>query len=105
MEKLAEAKKSIFTQLIDGAPRTNKQLTIYPQMPSAQVQYYIKLAARRNKFITIQFNPSSFSNEYTEVSGKIQLSTKSSQIILTPEVEQTIHLIQPQFIRHIRLGS
>lgn len=105
MEKLAEVKKTIFTQFIEDNPShaTHTQFTVYPQMPMKQIQHYIKLGARKNRVMIIQFNPSSFSNAFTEVTGKIKLSPKSSQIILTPRNEQTIHLIQPQFIRHIRL--
>lgn len=103
MEKLAEVKKSLFTQLIDDSTHANKQISIYPQMPAAQIQYYIKRAARKKRFITIQFNPTSFSKEYTEASGQIQLSHKSSHIILTTKNSDKIHLIHPQYIRHIRL--
>lgn len=107
MEKLAEVKKTIVTQFLDDYPNyaTHQQLSIYPQMPTNQIRHYIKLAARKNKPIITQFNPSTFSTEFTEVTGKIKLSPKSSQIILTPKDEQTIHLIQPHFIRHIRLAN
>ncbi len=105
MEKLADATKTIFTQFIEISPNdaVESQLTVYPRMPMGQIQHYIKLAARKNKSIIVQFNPTPFAKNFSEVSGKIQLSPKSSQIILTPKDEQTIHLIQPQFIRHIRL--
>ena len=105
MEKLAEVKKTLLTQFSEENPNnTNKKIAVYPQMPTDQIQHYIKLAARKNKSISIQFNPSSFSNKFSEVSGKIKLSPKSSQVILAPKNEQTIHLIQSQFIRHIRLA-
>ncbi len=105
MEKLADATKTIFTQFVEDYPNytARKQFKVYPRMPMEQIRHYIKLAARKNESITIQFNPSPFSHEFTEISGKIQLSPKSSQIILTPKTDQTIHLIQPRFIRHIRL--
>ena len=107
MEKLAEVKKTMFTQFLEDDPEntSHKGFKIYPEMPMEQIQHYIKLAARRNKTIIIQFNPSSFSNEFTEVIGKIKLSPKSSQVIITPKSEKTIHLIQPRFIRHILLTS
>lgn len=107
MEKLAEAKRTILTQIIDDYSdyATHKQFKVYPQMPLEQIRHYIKLAARKNKEITIQFNPSSFSNEFTEAAGKIKLSPQSSQVILTPKNEKTIHLVQPKFIRHIRLAN
>lgn len=106
MEKLADTKKTVFTQLIEDFPKNAayEQFKVYPQMPMDQIQHYIRLGARKKNSIIIQFNPSSFSNEFSEVAGCIRLSPKSSQIILTPRDEQTIHLIQPQFIRHIRLA-
>lgn len=107
MEKLAEVKRTIFTQFIEDYPNndTHKEFKVYPQMPMDQIRHYIKLAARENKSIIIQFNPSLFTNQFTKAAGKIKLSPKSSQVILTPKNEQTIHLIQPQFIRHIRLDN
>lgn len=107
MEKLADATKTIFSQFIEDYPSKTSQFQfkVYPQMPMEQIRHYIKLAARKNKFIIVQLNPSSFSNKFTEVSGQIKLSPKSSQIILTPRNGQTVHLIQSQFVRHIRLTN
>ena len=107
MEKLADVRKTIITQFLEENPNNirHKEFKVYPEMPMEQIQHYIKLAARKNKTITVQLNPSSFSNEFTEICGQIKLSPKSSQVIITPENEQTIHLIQPRFIRHIRLTS
>lgn len=105
MEKLAESTKSILAQLLEEHPNNliRKQPNIYPQMPVTQIEHYIKLAARKGSNVVIQFNPFPFSDEYSEINGQIQLSPKSSQIILTPKNESTIHLVQPQFIRHLRL--
>lgn len=107
MEKLAEVKKTMWAQFFEENPNSpnHKELKIYPEMPMEQIQHYIKLAARKNNTIIVQFNPSSFSKEFTEVTGKIKLSPQSSQVIITPKNEQTIHLIQPRFIRHIRLAK
>lgn len=107
MEKLAEVKKTMLTQFFEDNPHNSaqKELKIYPEMPIEQIQHYIKLAARKKNTITVQFNPSSFSKKFTEVTGKIKLSPQSSQVIITPKNEQTIHLIQPRFIRHIRLAN
>lgn len=102
MEKIADYTKSIFPQIV-VKNSDSRRLKIYPQMSIKQIQHYLKLAARKQSIIAVQFNPSSFSTEFTEVTGKIKLSTQSSQIILTPRNKQTIHLVQPYLIRHIRL--
>ncbi len=105
MEKLIEVKNSIVSQIIDLNPNASHQgeFIVYPQMPIKQIEHYIKQAALKDKYITIQLNPSKFSKEVSEVSGNIKISTRTSHIVLTTENEQTIHLIQPRSIRHLRL--
>lgn len=106
MERVMEPKNSIFTNLKDTyqVVRSRPDFKVYPQMPVSQIQYYVKQATRRDKGITIQMNPSTQNKEMTEVSGRISLSPTSSHVILKTKDEQTVHLIQPQHIRHLRLS-
>lgn len=78
---------------------------VYLQMPFHQIELFVKQAARREWDVTIQMNPSLFSKAISEVSGKISLSSRSSHVILTDESKQTVHLIQPHLIRHLRLSN
>lgn len=107
MERVMEPKNSIFTNLKDTYQivRSRPDFKVYPQMPVSQIQYYVKQAARREKMITIQMNPSSQKKQMAEVSGRISLSPTSSHVILTANDRQTIHLVQPRHIRHLRLFS
>ena len=106
MERVKEPKNSIFATLKDSynVVRSRPNFNIYPQMPIKQIQYYIKQAARKEEIVAIQLNPSGHSKHITEIAGKISLSPTSSQIILTPMDKLAIHLIQPQYIRHLRLS-
>lgn len=106
MERITEPKQSIFTNLKDSyhIVRSRPDFNVYPQMPVDQIRYYVKQAARREETVTIQINPSSQNKQLREVSGNLSLSPSTSHVILTTKNEQTIHLIQPQHIRHLRLS-
>lgn len=105
MEKLIEVKNSIVSQIIDLNPNASHQreFVVYPQMPIKQIEHYIKQATLKDKPITIQLNPSEFSKEVSEISGYIKISTRTDHIILVPKNDQTVHLVQPPSIRHLRL--
>ena len=49
-------------------------------------------------------NPNPFNKEVTEVTGIINLSPQSSQIILKSNSNNAIYLIQPRHIRHLRMA-
>jgi len=106
MERVTEKKNSVLTRLKENSPayRNRPQFHIYPQMPVRQIQHFVKQAARRAKPVTIQLHPSTYTKEATEVSGTLSLSPHSSHVILTMKDKQTVHLIQPQSIRHLRLA-
>lgn len=105
MERVMESKNSIFTNLKDSYQigRSRPDFKVYPQMPAQQIQHYVKQAARREQMVKIQMNPSSQKKEMAEVLGSISLSPTSSHVILTAKNTETVHLIQPQHIRHLRL--
>jgi 23S rRNA U2552 (ribose-2'-O)-methylase RlmE/FtsJ len=107
MERVMAPKNSIFTNLKDTyqVVRSRPNFKVYPQMPVSQIQHYVKQVARREKIVTIQLNPSTQNRQMTEISGNISLSPTSSHVILKTEDQQTVHLIQPQHIRHLRLYS
>ena len=106
MERVTEPKNSFFKSLLDNYPNTRKRPYIksYPQMPGSQIQHYIKQAVRQQKQVSIQLNPSTFSDHLTEVTGTIKFSPSSSHIVLITSDEQTVHLIQPHHIRHLCLS-
>ncbi len=105
MERVTEPKNSIFASLKDSyeVVRNRPNFKTYPQMPLKQVEHYIKQAARKEKTVAVQLNPAGYNKQITEVTGKISLSPTSSQIILATVDKLVIHLIQPQYIRHLRL--
>lgn len=106
MERVMESKNSIFTNLKDSyqVVRSRPDFKVCPQMPAQQIQHYVKQAARQEKTVIIQMNPSSQNRHMAEVLGRISLSPSSSHVILTTENKQAVHLIQPQHIRHLRLA-
>lgn len=105
MERVTEPKKSIITDFFNTyqVVRRRPEVNVYPQMPLKQIQHFIKQAAQTEQQVIVQMNPSSFSKQINEVTGKLSLSPQSSHVILTTELQSTIHLIQPKHIRHIRL--
>lgn len=105
MERVTEPKKSIITNLMDNyhLVRSHPAFDVYPQMPIHQIEIYVKQAARKERNVTIQLNPSPFTKGASEVTGKVSLSPRSSHIILADSFTPTIHLIQPYLIRHVRL--
>lgn len=107
MERVIEPKKSIIMNLMDTyeVVRSRPDFDIYLQMPFHQIELFVKQAARKEWHVTIQLNPSPFSKALTEVSGKISLSPRSSHVILTDDLNQTVHLVQPHLIRHLRLSK
>ena len=102
MEKLIDNKSTIFSQLINSP--SYSQFKLYPQMPNNQIKHYLKIASRKQNQITIQLKPSDYTTHFTEITGRVKLSPKTSQIILTPNQDHTIHLVQPNTIRHLRLA-
>lgn len=106
MERVAEPKKSILSQFINTYSHTlvRPNFTVYPQMPAKQIQHNIMQAVRNEHLLTIQLNPNSLEKEFTEVTGSLSLSPTSSHIILTTIKKQTVYLIQPQQVRHVRLA-
>lgn len=106
MQRVKEPKLSILTNIFDSyqVARSRPSINLYPQMPINQISHYIKKAAHHKQTLTLQMNPNAFTKEVVEVSGEIELSPHSSQIILKSASEKTIHLIQPRHIRHLRLA-
>lgn len=107
MERALEPKMSALSQFIStySPARGHSYVNVYPQMPGHQIQYFVKQAVRKNHLVTIQLNPTEFKKDFTEVTGLLSLSQSSSHVILTPDNEQTVYLIQPCQIRHLRLAS
>ncbi len=105
MERLTESRSNLLINLIDNyqVVRSRPQFKIYPQMPHKQIQHFVKQASMLNKKIAIQLNSSPFTKELNEVIGVLKVSKNTSHVILTTETNNTIHLIQPEYIRHIRL--
>lgn len=79
--------------------------TLQKQMPVNQLRHFIKQAVRKQSLVTIQLNPSSHQTTVSECTGVPSYSPYSSQIILTTLDNKTIHLINSDQIRHIRLNS
>lgn len=106
MERLVETKMTLFSQLVNNPSYSinSDHIKIYPQMPSKQIKHYIKIASRKESQIIIQLKPSTHSKKFVEISGTIALSPNTSHIILTPNDDQTIHLIQAKHIHHLRLA-
>lgn len=106
MERSVDTKMSLFSQLVNNPSYSiNKNhIRIYPQMPSKQIKHYIKIANRKDLQVIVQLKPSTHLKQFVEVSGKISLSPNTSHIILIPQDDQTIHLIQAKHIHHLRLA-
>lgn len=105
MERVSDRKQSTLTNLMEfyQLAQQHSTLKVFPQMPTQQIQYFIKQAARRDNLVTIQLNNFTQTKDVSEVTGKLSLSPHSSHIILAPVENQPIHLIQPKAIRHVRL--
>lgn len=105
MERVSEPRKSIINNLMDSyqVVRNRPNFNVHPQMPIDQIQLFVKQAARKELNVIIQLNPSPLTKEFVEVSGEISLSHRSSHVIITRESDNTVHLIQPGLIRHIRI--
>lgn len=106
MQRVKEPKMSVLTHIFDSyqVVRSRPDTNLFPQMPLHQVSHLIKQAAHKNLIITLQMNPTPFKKEIMEVTGIIDLSPQSSQIILKSDSAKTIHLIQPRHIRHLRIA-
>lgn len=106
MQRVREPKMSVLTNIFDSyqVVRSRPDINLFPQMPLNQVSHLIKQAAQKNLYVTLQMNPNLFNKEVVEVTGTIDLSPQSSQIILKSDSEKTIHLIQPRHIRHLRIA-
>lgn len=105
MERVTDSKNNLFMNLIDSyqVVRSRPRFKVYPQMPVNQIKHFVKQAIRQNQEIAIQLNPSPFSDNLSEIFGKISISPKSDQIILSPKDGNTFHLIQEKYIRHLRI--
>jgi hypothetical protein len=107
MERARDGKQSVLANLIEHYQLAYQHLSfkVFPQMPAEQIQYFVKQAARDEQPVTIQLHEFVNTHNISEVSGTITLSPHSSHIILKPADEHTIHLIQPNSIRHVRLSK
>lgn len=105
MQRVIEPNNDFFATLKDSykIARSRPNFNVLPQMPTKQIQHYVTQAAREDKQVIIQMNPSPNNRQMTEITGTISLSHRSSHVILNPLNEQMVHLIQPQHIRHLRL--
>ena len=106
MQTVKEPKLSVLTNLFDSyqVVRSRPDINLFPQMPLNQISHLIKQAAHSKLNVTLQMNPNSFKKEVVEVTGIIDLSPQSSQIILKSDSKHPIHLIQPRHIRHLRIA-
>lgn len=106
MQRVKEPKMSVLTNIFDTyqVVRSRPDMNLFPQMPINQVSHLIKQAAHKDLVVTLQMNPNPFKKEFIEVTGIIDLSPQSSQIILKSDSKKTIHLIQPRHIRHLRIA-
>lgn|SRR5699024_313277 len=105
MERVTESTSNLFMNFLDNyqTVRNRPHFKVYPQMPVNQIKQFIKQATYRNLDIAIQLNPSPFSDNPSEIFGKISISPHSGHIILSPKDGNTYHLIQQAHIRHIRI--
>lgn len=89
--------------------QVSQQLKLYekqevqPQMPTQQLQHFLKQAARLQKEIIIQYQLVD-SNQVQEISGYVELVPRSGQIVVHPKNTKLVHLIYPSTLRHIRLA-
>lgn len=105
MERVTESKNNLFTNLLDNyqTVRNRPRFKVYPQMPINQIKHLVKQATHRNLEVAIQINPSPFSDEPSEIFGKISISPNSGHVILSPKDGKTYHLVQLGYIRHLRI--
>lgn len=105
MERVTESKNNLLMNLLDNYQEiySRPHFKVYPQMPKNQISHFTKKAIDSNKDVAIQLNPTPFSDDLNEVSGKISKSPHSEHIILYPKEGNTFHLIQPDDIHHLRL--
>ncbi len=106
MQKVMDPYSDFFSTLKDSykIARSRPNFEVFPQMPLHQIRYFVKQAVRKEKEVVIQLNPSPHDKKIKEIIGKITLSHRSSHVILKPSNEQTVHLIRPHLIRHLRLA-
>ena len=106
MQRVREPKMSVLTNIFDSyqVVRSRPDINLFPQMPLNQISHLIKQAAHNKLTVKLQMNPNPFNKEVTEVTGIINLSPQSSQIILKSDSNNAIHLIQPRHIRHLRMA-
>lgn len=107
MQKVAEQKHSILSVLKENYSTYMKRraFEVRPQMPARQISHFVRQAVRKEVQITIQLNPTPFNKMITEATGKAAFSPHSSQVILTSSDKRTVHLINADTIRHIRLAK
>lgn len=100
-EKLFQ--KSDFLRDLLSSNRT-ASFPIRSQMPSHQINYFLKQASSRKKHITIQLNKSALSSQIREATGVIMNGfEKNNQLFLTDK--NKISIVPIEDIRHIRLSN
>jgi hypothetical protein len=107
MQRVAEERHGLLSLIKENYSlyMKNYAFAVQPQMPTKQVSHFIKQAVRKQRYITIQINPSHGNQMLTEATGIAQFSPHTSQIILTSPDKKTVHFIHAQSIRHIRLAN
>ncbi|WP_225744240.1 hypothetical protein [Marinilactibacillus sp. Marseille-P9653] len=104
MEKFAVEKNQIL-HYFKETYLNRSHFAVHKQMPALQLRHFIKQAVRKQKLITIQLNPSAHDSSISECTGTASFSPYSSQIILNSHNSNTVHLINSDQIRHIRLAN
>lgn len=105
MERMAEEKISLLSMIKDNYSTYLKRraFEVKPQMPPRQISHFMKQAVRKEALITIQLNPTPLNKMMSEATGVATFSPYSTQVILTSQDNKTVHLINADQIRHIRL--
>lgn len=105
MERMAEEKTNLLSLIKDNYSTYLKRraFAVKPQMPAKQISHFMKQAVRKEVSITIQLNPTTFNKMISEATGVATFSPYSTQVILTSRDKKTVHLINAEQIRHIRL--
>lgn len=107
MQKVAEETYGILSIIKENYATYKRSRTfeVKPQMPAKQVSLFVRQAVRKNAMITIQLNPTPHNKMVSEATGFPTFSPRSSQVILTSRDKRTVHLINAETIRHIRLTN
>ncbi len=105
MERTTEFKTNVWVNLLDNVEvvRNRPKFKVYPQMPGKQIQHFVAKASESKVQVAVQLNESPYKKEFVEVIGTLKVSPKSSHVILSQPMNNAVHLIQPKYIRHIRV--